>query len=104
LNNQYEKIIDKEKLDAADRINLITDNNKKLKEDNYDLSSKNSYLNSKLQECQSELMHIQNEIKNTFEVEEDKQNKLYSRISELERNVREKENFLEKNGRRHEKD
>ena len=55
---------------------------------------KNEYLNSKLQDCQNELIHIQNEIKISFESEEEKQNKLFARIIDMEQIIKEREVIL----------
>ncbi len=81
----YERILEKEKLEAQEKINAVLEQNSDFKDEIFHLSTKNSYLNTKLQECQEELINIQGEIKNTFGSEEEKRVNLMERLAALER-------------------
>lgn len=85
LINSYERMLEKEKLEAQEKINAVLEQNSDFKDEIFDLTTKNSYLNTKLQECQEELINIQNEIKNTFVSEEEKRVNLVDRLETLEK-------------------
>ena len=84
LLSSCEKMLEKERQEAQEKVTAMLEQVDSYKDEVFDLNTKNTYLNTKLHECQEELVNIQSEINTTLTREETKHLRLFDQASELE--------------------